>query len=71
MPTSPAQAARNKLGLLIQNHAPADQIEAARRELAEALITQAVAKVVGKSPPLTDEQRQRLASLILTGGPAS
>lgn len=39
-------------------------IEEARRRLAEANISQYVERVVAKAPPLTTEQRDRIAALL-------
>lgn len=40
---------------------------AARRDLAEASIAEHIAKVIAKSPPLTVEQRDRIAAILLGG----
>jgi hypothetical protein len=44
-----------------------EAVKGARRALAEAKIASYVAKVVAAAPPLTAEQRDRLATL-LSGG---
>lgn len=41
-----------------------DQIEDRRRDLAEAKIADFVEKILTSAPPLTDEQRTRLAELL-------
>lgn len=66
---TPAEQARNRLAMLRRMHRPAEEIAAARERLAEALIRTRIAEVVEKSPPLTAEQRQRLASIFLAPGP--
>ncbi|WP_131812477.1 hypothetical protein [Mycolicibacterium fortuitum] len=42
---------------------PADELQA-RRDLAEAKIAQYVERVLATAPPLSDEQRTRLAELL-------
>ena len=59
---SRALKARNNLGVAHRHHP--DQIEQRRRELAEAKITDYVEKVLAAAPPLTDDQRARLAALL-------
>ena len=46
-----------------------DLIEARRRMRAE-LLAEHVAKVVAEAPPLTVEQRERIAAILNVGGPA-
>jgi hypothetical protein len=62
---SRALAARNQLGA-IKRHHPHDEaaITAARRELAEAKIAEYILRTVDAAPPLTPEQRSRLADLL-------
>lgn len=57
--------ARSRLG--VAAHYRPDDLEDARRSLAEANIADAIRKNVAKAPPLTDDQRARLA-LLLQGG---
>ncbi len=47
-------------------HDPA-RIEAARRDLAEAKLERHIREIVDSAPPLTDEQRSRLALLLSPG----
>jgi hypothetical protein len=59
--------ARSANGRLARaSHHPVDpvRIEELRRELAEAKITDYVEKVLATAPPLTAEQRTRLAELL-------
>jgi hypothetical protein len=63
-PRSPAQAARDRLGAATRNGASPDDVDAARRDLAEANLAQHIRRVVAGWPPLTAEQRQRLALLL-------
>lgn len=62
---SRALSARNHLGATVRRH-PHDleKIAVARRELAAAKITDYIEKVVAEAPPLTDEQRARIAALL-------
>jgi hypothetical protein len=41
-----------------------DQVEGRRRDLAEAKIADYIEKVLAQRPPLTNEQRNRLAELL-------
>lgn len=67
MPTDP-QLARNRLAALTRHHGPHDpRTDAARSELAEAKLADAIAKVVASAPPLTAEQRNRLATMLMGG----
>lgn len=61
--------ARSRLATLSRRSmaATTDQIEEARRALAEAKIVEYVEKVVASAPPLSDEQRNRIAALIRAG----
>ena len=43
----------------------------ARRELAAANLEKYVSEVVAKAPPLTPEQRTRIAALLRAGGDAA
>lgn len=68
---SQALAARNRLGA-IKRHRPTDlaAIKAARQELAAAKIAEYIERTVNAAPPLSAEQRDRLA-LLLRGGDAA
>jgi hypothetical protein len=46
----------------------AEGAEQLRRELAETKISEFVAEVVAKSPPLSQEARERIAALLSGGG---
>lgn len=65
MPLTRVQIARNKLGALVHNGASYEVIEEARRELAIARAEAQIAKIVDQAPPLTHEQRLRLAALFV------
>ncbi|CAJ1504289.1 hypothetical protein MU0083_003399 [[Mycobacterium] kokjensenii] len=62
---SRALAARNRLGITTRHHrGNSEKITEARRELAEAKIHDFVERTLSQAPPLTDEQRTRLAELL-------
>lgn len=69
---SRALAARNNLGNTCRYH-PGDttRIDRARGELAAAKIADYVEKIIAEAPPLTDEQRDRIAALLRAGGGAA
>ncbi len=66
--SSRALKARNNLGAATRHHP--ELVLQRRRELAEAKIADYVEKVLATAPPLSDEQRSRLAELLtpLRGG---
>lgn len=70
MAPSAALAARNRLGAVVRHH-PNDpeRVSAARADLAAAKLEEYIARVVATAPPLTVEQRDRLA-VLLRGGAA-
>ena len=61
-PLSAAQLARNRLG----GHARANPaaVDSARRDLTAAVLEQHIRRAVDAAPPLTAEQRERLALLL-------
>lgn len=61
-PVSRALTARNRLAAAVRHHP--DKVEVRRRELAEAKIADYIEKVLAQRPPLTDDQRNRLAELL-------
>ncbi|WP_273733367.1 hypothetical protein [Mycolicibacterium septicum] len=62
---SRALDARNKLASTARHHSDdPSKIDDARRDLAEAKIADYVERVLAAAPPLTDEQRVRLAELL-------
>lgn len=67
MATPPAAVAhhRARIAALSRDRAPdAPEITAARRELIEAKAAAYIEKVLTEAPPLTNEQRTRLAELL-------
>ena len=66
---SSAIAARNHYGAVKRHHPDKPELIAdARRALAVAKLEDYIRRTVDAAPPLTDDQRDRLASL-LRGGP--
>ncbi len=59
---SRALTARNKLAAASRHHP--EQVPQRRRDLAEAKIADYVEKVLAEAPPLTPDQRARLAGLL-------
>ncbi|MGW4581950.1 hypothetical protein ACWELP_24975 [Rhodococcus aetherivorans] len=57
------------LGATRRHHPDADTTDI-RRELAASTIEDHVRAVVAQAPPLTDEQRERIAALLRAGGAA-
>lgn len=64
-----ALAARGRLGSVARRHAddPA-LIDSARRDLAAAKIEDYIVRTVNAAPPLTTAQRDRLVTLLRSGG---
>ncbi len=74
MPTLSPESRRAR-GHLASLHARADRVPAeaiaeARRDYAAQALADHIAQVVAQAPPLTNEQRERLA-LLLRGGAAA
>jgi hypothetical protein len=65
--SSTAQQARSRLASAHRRHDDPEKIDEARRDLAAANIEAYVRKVVDAAPPLTPEQRDRLALLFGPG----
>ena len=59
---------RARIGWLVRNEAPDDVIAEARRNLRALRLEEHVQKVLAGAPPLNDEQRERIAALLITGG---
>ena len=70
MPTTdPVIAARNKLaGLARWGTADPNELDDARRALTEAKLERHVREALAAAPPLTDDQRSRIARLLTGGG---
>ncbi|QNF93578.1 hypothetical protein [Janibacter sp. YB324] len=62
-------AERARVASLSRSRTPDDpELIAARRQLRETRLAEHIAKVVAEAPPLTAEQRDRLAVLLRGGG---
>lgn len=56
---------RAKIGALSRDRKPDDpELVSARRDLAEIRLTEHIERVLSQAPPLSDEQRCRLAELL-------
>lgn len=68
---SAVKSGRGRVAALTRSR-PSDDPELveARRDLAAEVIAQHAAKVVSKAPPLTPEQRDRIAAILRSGGAA-
>ena len=76
MPKGPAlsviKSGRGRVAALSRSRQPDDpELLAARRDLAADVISDHIARIVAKAPPLTDEQRDRIATLLRAGGGGS
>lgn len=64
-PSREALSKRGKVASLTRSRTPNDpELVAARRDLAAANIAEFIKKTVDKAPPLTAEQRTKLAELL-------
>lgn len=66
MPSSPSWTSeRARVAVLTRDHGPDSPLVAdARRDLRAARLADYVERVVSIAPPLTDEQRDRVAALL-------
>jgi hypothetical protein len=58
---------RGRVGLLSAADAPADQVQAAKDELAAAVREDRIRRLIEQAPPLTADQRKRIAALRAGG----
>jgi hypothetical protein len=64
--------ARNRLNALQRYRRPDDPaIADARRDLAAASLEEYISRIVAEAPPLTEDQRSRIAALLRSGGDAA
>lgn len=69
---SASKSGRGRVAALTRSRPPDDpELVEARRDLAAEVIAQHVAKVLAKAPPLTDQQRDRIAALLRGSGDAT
>lgn len=62
---------RARVASLSRDRKPDDpELVQAKQNLAALTLTQHVERVLAAAPPLTDEQAQRIAALLLAGGAA-
>lgn len=66
MVSATTRTLRGQLGAIRRHHPDQDDSSIAR-DLAASVITDYVVKVVDSAPPLTDEQCDRIASLLRSG----
>jgi hypothetical protein len=60
------------VGAVERHHGPDDpRLPVLRRDLRAAELEEHVRRIVGNAPPLTAEQRDRIAALLRTGGSAA
>lgn len=71
-PLSPAaNSARGKIAALSRSRRPDDpDLVEARRELRAAKLECHIQRVLSEAPPLSDEQKVRIAGLLRAGGAA-
>lgn len=65
----PVLAARGRLAYASRKGGDPGALEAARREFKEAKLRKAIQEAVASAPPLSPEQRDRLAALLAGGAP--
>ncbi len=65
--SDPVLVARSRVARAVQRR-DAKEEHAARQELAAAHLERAVRAAIAAAPPLTAEQKQNIAMLLLTGG---
>lgn len=61
--TAPQQH-RQKVAVLSRHHPASPELVDARRDLAAAKLADYIQRTVSSAPPLTDEQRNRIVSLL-------
>jgi hypothetical protein len=68
-PTNPHLSAAGRVSVLTRHHGPDHPVvAAARAELREARLREAIEREAAADPPLSPEQRARLAVLLLKSG---
>ncbi len=66
-----ANRERGRVAALSRSRTSADpELVSARRNLRAARLEDHVQRVLAEAPPLTDEQRERIAALLRAGGAA-
>ena len=62
------QKTRSKIARAVRDHHPESEITALRRDLRADRLEEHIQRVVDEAPPLTAEQRARLAILLTSSG---
>lgn len=71
MPSDPVHIARSRRARAVRDHGrESPEAVTAKRDLEAAKLQRNVTEVIATAPRLTDEQCQRIAALLLAGGPA-
>jgi hypothetical protein len=70
MALSEVQRARNHVGVVARTQPGSEALKDARRNLAAEKLATYVSRTVESAPPLTPEQRDRIASLLRSGSAA-
>ena len=65
------QTTRSKLAVAVRDKHPESEITALRRDLRAERLEEHIKSIVDQAPPLTDQQRVRIAALLHKGGGAS
>lgn len=63
--SSQASVVRAAIARAHRRHAPADELTCLYQDLAEAKIAQYAKEIVDRAPPLTQDQRDRIAALLV------
>lgn len=70
-PSKPVAHYRAKVASLSRDRLPDDPVFIeAKRNLRAEILAERVGKALAEGPPLTDEQRRRIANLLIPGGAA-
>jgi hypothetical protein len=69
--SSPVPRLKGRIGLLKASGAPAEELAAARAELAAAVAADRIRREVEAAPPLSAETRRKLAALLDPGSGTS
>ena len=62
------QTTRSKLAVAIRDKRPELEITALRRDLRAERLEEHIKSIVNQAPPLTEDQRSRIAALLQGGG---
>jgi hypothetical protein len=62
------QTTRSKLAVAVRDKHPEPEITALRRDLRAERLEEHIKSIVDQAPPLTDQQRARIAALLQASG---